>query len=425
MLYLWMPERTAINPSVDGAAQLDAFRWRISSDVNSKGDAEGLGWQTALGWDALLAATAPENQSEVVVFFPTSSVQMLHQPMSRQQLRQIGADGVRYLLEEFSLTPIDQLDVRYQHSDNHLTVRAKPQHDVSILLSALGLMPWSVVGLLPYFLLLTFISGRATLLLDGHNRILRLNEAYAVSADHLDITLARLNSIKEIQVLGQPSEADIATLDAQKNISGLDWTLLDVPTSEIFSVDPRITKHSYNLVTNVKENNLSSYWKVVLAVLVAVIVVQMIYDTVRIWRYHNVEINTKAQTEQQYRQWFPDEHRILNLKRQMQAHLVGAGGVDMTALTLLSQVGPILSQANLPAKKIHYVGNAGTEGVKAGQLELEINASGLAALESIRTQIAAQGLTAELGSVNSASGKPTDSTQAPSGQVSGIIRVKQ
>ncbi|AXI02557.1 type II secretion system protein GspL [Aquirhabdus parva] len=423
MLYLWMPERSAFHPSGDGGGVQDIFRWRVSREVSKSNDLV-VGWQTAVGWDALLAATAPEAQSEVVVFFPTSSVQMLNQPMTRQQLRQIGTEGVRYLLEEFSLTPIDQLDVRYQLRDNLLTVLAKPQHDVATLLSALGLMPWRVVGLLPDFLLLPLTPGRATLFLDGHNRILRLDESYAVSADHLDITLARLSQVKEIQVIGELTEADRVILDAQKNISGLDWNLLETPISEVFSVDQKVTKHAYNLVTNVQESSLSSYWKVVIAVFVAVIAVQMIYDAVRIWRYHAVEIATKAQIEQQYRQWFPDEHRILNIKRQMQAHLVGAGGVDMTALTLLSQVGPVLSQANLPAKKIHFTSSS-AEGAKTGQLELQINASSLPALESLRTQIAAQGLVAELGSANSASGKSAGPNQATSGQVSGIIRVKQ
>ncbi len=408
MLYLWMPEYGG--RSQDGVAVANTFRWRLSKPHGEEG------WQTVHGWDALLAATAPENEQEVTVFFPTSSVQMLRQPMSRPQLRQLGTNGLRYLLEEYTLTPIDQLDVRHQHRGNDLTVLAKPQQDVAALLASFGLTPWRVVAALPDFLLLPMVEGSATLLLDGNNRILRLDESYAVSADNLAVTMARLNDIQQIQVIGQLNDADRVTLDAQKASSGLDWQLLDTPVSSVFAVDGVTHKHPYNLTVNKQESGISAYWKVVAAVFVGAIAVQMIYDTVRIWRYHHVEQATKAQAEEQYRQWFPDEQRIIDLKKQMKGHLNGLGAVDMTALSILSRVGPALSQANLPAQKIHYAANSGT-----GQLELQINAPSLPALENLRSQIATQGLTAELGAVNSAT-KQADSNA--SGQVSGTIRVK-
>jgi len=413
MLYLWMPEYGA--NSQDGSSVTNTFRWHTSKSNSSKPHFSE-GWQTAQGWDALLAATAPENEQEVTVFFPTSSVQMLRQPMSRPQLRQLGTNGLRYLLEEYTLTPIDQLDVRHQHQGNDLTVLAKPQQDIAALLASFGLTPWRVVAALPDFLLLPMVEGSATLLLDGTNRILRLDDSYAVSADNLDITLARLNDIKQIQVIGQLNDADRATLEAQKAASGLDWQLLDIPVSSVFAIDGVTHKHPYNLTVNKQESGISPYWKVVAAVLVGAIAVQMLYDAVRIWRYHGVEQATKAQAEQQYRQWFPDEQKIIDLKKQMKGHLNGLGAVDMTALSILSRVGPALSQANLPAQKIHYASNAG-----AGQLELQINAPSLPALENLRSQIATQGLTAELGAVNSAT-KQSDSDA--SGQVSGTIRVK-
>lgn len=413
MLYLWMPEYGAI--SHDGSLVTNTFRWRASKSNSSKLHSVE-GWQTAQGWDALLAATAPENETDVTIFFPTSSVQMLRQAMSRTQLRQMGANGVRYLLEEYTLTPIDQLDVRHQHRGNDLTVLAKPQQDVMSLLASFGLTPWRVIAALPDFLLLPMLEGSATLLLDGTHRILRLDESYAVSADNLAITLARLNYIKQIQVIGKLSGADCAILEAQKAASGLEWQLLDMPVSSVFAIDGVTHTHPYNLTVNKQESGFSPYWKVVAAVLIGAIAVQMLYDAVRIWRYHGVEQATKAQAEQQYRQWFPDEQKIIDLKKQMKGHLNGLGAVDMTALSILSRVGPVLSQANLPAQKIHYASNSGT-----GQLELQMNAPNLPALENLRSQIAAQGLTAELGAVNSAT---KQSNNNASGQVSGTIRVK-
>jgi general secretion pathway protein L len=415
MLYLWMPERSTANQS--GTDTQDRFRWRTSHHSNLSHSER---WQTSIGWDALLAATSLTGETEAMVYFPTSTVQMLRQTMSKAQVRHLGVNGVRYLLEEYSLTPIDQLDVRYQHHGSELTVMAKPQFDIANLLSVLGLAPWRIAALLPDFLLLPQATGSATLLLDGANRILRLDDAYAVSADHLELTLARLPEIQRIQVIGELGEQDRQLLDGQKTRTGLEWEQLELPVSEVFATERVTVKHPYNLATQTKESSVSPYWRVVAAVLIAAIGVQMLYDTVRIWRYHTVAVNTKAMAEQQFRQWFPDEHRIVDLKRQMQGHLQGAGGADMAALSLLSRVGPALSQANLPAQKIHYIGGAGAD---AGQLELQINAPSLSALESLRTQIAVQGLTAELGSVNTTPLKSADGTAGPN-QVSGTIRVK-
>lgn len=419
MLYLWMPEYGATSQIMgqDDTTIVNTFRWCTSKNLSSRDGSNKPDsiWKTAIGWDALLAATAGEHISEVTVFFPTASSQMLRQTLSRPQLRQMGSNGVRYLLEEYTLTPIDQLDVRHQHRGNTLTILAKPQQDAAALVASFGLTPWRVVAALPDFLLLPIVEGSATLLLDGSNRILRLDDAYAISADNLEITLSRLADVKHIQVIGHLNDIDRAILDAHKNTAGLDWQLLDLPVTSVFPSEGITIKHPYNLVVRTQESSISPYWKVVAAVLVAAIAVQMFYDAISIWRYHSIEMATKAQAEQQYRQWFPDEKRIVDLKRQMQGHLNGLGAVDMTALSMMSRIGPALSQANLPAQKIHYSSNAGT-----GQLELQINAPSQAALENLRTQIATQGLSAQLGSVSAAPKKEG----SDAGQVSGTIQVR-
>jgi general secretion pathway protein L len=415
MLYLWMSEHA--KASADGTRVDQTFRWHTSNSSSEKDQShQNLEhWQTAKGWDALLAATAHENIKDVMVFFPTASTQMLRQTMSRAQLRQIGENGVRYLLEEYTLTPIDQLDIRHQHHANTLTLIAKPQQEVAELLASFGLTPWLVVGALPDFLLLPLATSGATLFLDDTNKVLRIDESFAVSADNLDVTLSHLNHITQIQVVGNLSDEDRLILDSHKNTAGLDWQLLDRPISSIFSAETISRKHPYNLVKQTKESSIPTYWKVVAAVLVAAIAVQMLYDVLSIWRYHSIAVATKAQSEEQYREWFPDEKRIVNLKQQMQGHINRLGVVDMTALSMISRVGPALSEANLTAQKIQYAKSGGV-----GELELQINAPNLEALESLRTQIETSGLVAALGSVNAAEKKEGDAA----GQVSGTIQVK-
>ena len=133
MLYLWMPEGDA------------PWRWRVSAGDN---------WQMAANWEALLQATANDAQKEAIVFFPTNKAQMMRQMMTRQQLRQIGAGGVRYLLEEFALVSVDQLAVFYQLDvSEHLNIMALPASLIEQYQHVMALGKWRIQAFLPDFLL--------------------------------------------------------------------------------------------------------------------------------------------------------------------------------------------------------------------------------------------------------------------------------
>ena len=77
---------------------------------------------------------------------------------------------------------------------------------------------------------------------------------------------------------------------------------------------------------------------------------------------------------------------------------------DLTALSLIGRIGPVLQQAQLVAESVRY---------RDQVLELNIVATNLAALEQLRGQMSQQGLNAELGAVNSVGA-----------QVSGVLRIK-
>lgn len=392
MLYLWMPEGDA------------AWRWRVNAtDV----------WQTAASWDELLQATATENQKEAMVFFPTSSTQILRQPMTRQQLRQLGPTGVRYLLEEYALMPVDQLAVHYQldqgqvdkslmDESEHVNIMALAASLVGQYQNIMALGGWRIQALLPDFLLVPAptVLNEAQLIIHQQQRILRVGDYVAYCADDLTILLDYLPELSQLNIWGLPNEQDQRAIDG---IAGLQVQLYAWENTPAPFTDAQYIRHPFNVLPKAKAQ-LSGYWPAIAAVLVASLLVQMGYDAVRTWRYHKVAEQTHAMAVQQFQQWFPEERRIVNLKRQFAAHLQSNSSMDLTALSLISRVGPLLQQANLPASQVQYRDNV---------LELTIIASGLPALESLRSQLSDQGLNAELGSVNPASG-----------QVSGLIRVQ-
>lgn len=391
MLYLWMPEGDA------------AWRWRLNATEE---------WQLAANWDMLLQdiqqAAITEKHSlekarEAIVFFPTSSVQMLRQPMSRQQLRQLGATGVRYLLEEYTLMPVDQLSVHYQMDDDeHVNIMALPTGLIQQYQNILALVGWKLQALLPDFLLLPapVALHQASLLIHQQQRILRTSPLMAYYADDLTILLDYLPELNQLDIWGETTVQDQLAI---AGVAGLDTHLHGWAASTAVMSDAQYIRHPYNVLPKAK-SQLSGYWRAIAAVLLAAVVVQMLYDGVRVWRYHNIAEQTHAMAVQQYQAWFPEERRIVNLKNQFAAHLQNNNSTDLNALTLMSRVGPTLQQASLTASQVQYRDNS---------LELTLTASGLPALESLRSQLSSQGLKAELGAVNPANG-----------QVSGLMRVQ-
>lgn len=385
MLYLWMPEGDA------------AWRWRVAGD-----------WQYAANWDALLQATAAENHKDVMVFFPTSKVQMLRQPMTRQQVRQLGNNGVRYLMEEYSLLPVDQLSIHQQFDANqHLNVLGVSSLDIQHYQQILNLGVWRVQALLPDFMLLPAPEAKensqtASLLFSQQQRVLRVGEHMGYSADDLSVLLAYFPELTDITVYGDLPAADRQLLqgrqELQVNYAALPATL---PLT-----DTQYVRHPFNVLPKSRDFQVSSYWRAVAAVFVVALVVQMLYDGVRIWRYHKVADQIAAQTVQHYKTLFPDDRSVspANVESRFRSSLNSNKNIDMTALSLISRVGPLMQQANLSASQLQYRDNA---------LELTVTASGLPALEALRKQMSDQGLNAKLGAVNPANG-----------QVSGLVKVQ-
>lgn len=382
MLHLWMPEGDA------------PWRWRVSAGDN---------WQMAANWEALLQATANDAKKEAIVFFPTNKAQMMRQMMTRQQLRQIGAGGVRYLLEEFALVSVDQLAVFYQLDvSEHLNIMALPASLIEQYQQVMALGKWRIQAFLPDFLLVPTPADllEAQLIINQQQRTLRTSDYMAYCADDLAILLDYMPELTHLNVWGDIEPKDQQAIDALIDLKTTthQWTDTLFPLS-----DAQLIRHPYNVLPKTR-TVVSGYWRAAAAVLVVGLLVQMTYDSVRIWRYNKVADQVNAMAVHQYQSWFPEERRIVNLRQQFEGHLQDDSSTDLSALTLISRVGPLLQQANMPASQVQYRDNT---------LELTVLASNLPALEALRSQFSEQGLKAELGSVNPASG-----------QVSGLIRVQ-
>ena len=131
MLYIWMP-------ATNGT-------WYWSAGEN---------WLQANSLEQLIQDLQAHSGKEAVVYFPSRNAQMLQQPMTKAHYKQLGQEGIKYLLEEFVTLPIDQMKVVHHFQHDQLNILGVAQFAIETWQHALSLLPIQIVAFLPDFLIL-------------------------------------------------------------------------------------------------------------------------------------------------------------------------------------------------------------------------------------------------------------------------------
>lgn len=365
MLYLWMPETSGV--------------WQWST---------GESWYQASSLEHLIQETQIYHGEEAVVFFPSRDVQILQQTLAKSQYKKLGVEGVKYLLEEFVVLPIDFMKVlhQFQHPDQ-LFILGVAQHKVETLQHALSLIPVKVISLLPDFLILPIPEAGETVIANVSGRLLvRENEFIGNSVDDLALYL------------------DFQPLEQQYRISNL--TAEQMHTLEARATHEQITSfhyalpalkkakaHPFNILPKAKNNTaVSGYWKACLVLFFAALMVQFIYDATRWYKYKKVADQTAIQAVDQYKYWFGQSSRVTeqNLKSQFESQMRLNKVANTQALQLISRVGPVLMQNQIVAQHIQY---------DASVLSMELKANSAATLQNLTEQLNQQGFKVELGNI--------------------------
>src|SRR5690606_5846197 len=117
--------------------------------------------------------------------------------------------------------------------------------------------------------------------------------------------LTQLNIWGDIEAQDQLAIDGLVALQTAKH----DWTDIHTPPS-----DTQYIRHPFNILPKTR-TVLSGYWRAIAAVFLVGLLVQMTYDSVRIWRYNKLADQINAMAVQQYQSWFPEERRIVNLRK--------------------------------------------------------------------------------------------------------------
>ncbi len=365
MLYIWMPETNGV--------------WHWSNGEN---------WLQAASLDQLIQDLQIHQGKEATVFFPSRHAQMLQQTMAKSHYKQLGADGVKYLLEEFVTLSIDHMKVVHHFHADQLTVLGVAQGVVETWQHSLALLPTKLVALLPDFLVLPEPQAQQVILCNiDHQLLVRENKWLGNSIDDLGLFLEFQSAETHYQYSGLTAE-QLESLEAASSA--------EQRSEFVYQFQPldKTKQHPFNVLPKSKgqERTFSNYWKACAAVVLAIIVVQFSYDLLRWVKLKKVADQTAEQAIEQYKYWFGPSSRVTeqNIKGQFESHLRMSQQGDAQALSLLSRVGPILMQRQILAQQLNY---------DASILTMALKAKSADDLQALTQQLNQQGFKAELGNV--------------------------
>ncbi|HQW52637.1 MAG TPA: type II secretion system protein GspL [Acinetobacter sp.] len=365
MLYIWMPETNGT--------------WYWSTGEN---------WLQSNSLEQLIQDLQTHNGKEAVVYFSSRHAQVFQQTMNKTHYKQLGQDGVKFLLEEFVTLPIDQMKVVHHFQNDQLNILGVAQSTIETWQYALSLLPVQIVAFLPDFLMLPEPEENQVIIANLYDHVLMRENVWSGDAvDDLGLYLEFLPA--ETQV--QHSNLNFSQLDSLATVTNADQR---TESAYQFQQLVRAKQHPFNVLPKAKnaETQWSGYWKAAAVVLVAVIFVQLAYDALRWAKLKKVADQTAVQAIDQYKSWFGENSRVTeqNIKSQFESQLRMSKLGDTAALSLLSRVGPILMQKQIMAQQVNYADST---------LAMSLKAKSADDLQALTQQLNQQGFQAELGNV--------------------------
>lgn len=350
---------------------------------------QGEFWQSALSLEQLIQDLQPFAVQEATVFFPSRHAQMLQQQLNKTQYKQLGQEGIKYLLEEYIVFPIDCMKIlhHFQNPDQ-LTLLGISQHLIETWQHSLSLLPTRITALLPDF----YAAPRPqqsdeTILLDLHGRLLvRESEWMGCSIEDLPLYLD-YQEVSRNYTVANLNAVQLNSLQArvtQDQIHGFEYHFAELNKPK---------QHPFNVLPKLKsETKISGYWKACAAVLFAILIVQFGYDASRWYKNKKVADETALQAVSQFKYWFGQNYPVTEqtLKSQFEFQMRSNQIGQNAGLQLLSRVGPVLMQNKIIADRVSY---------DASILDLDLKANSSAVLQNLTQQLNQQGFKVELGNI--------------------------
>ncbi|QNH05052.1 type II secretion system protein GspL [Pseudomonas sp. B11D7D] len=137
-------------------------------------------------------------------------------------------------------------------------------------------------------------------------------------------------------------------------------------------------------------------WRPLAGVLALCLVLQWGFNLAQGW-YLQREANAyAASSEALYRELFPQDSKLINLRAQFDQHLAQSTGSDSPVLGLLAEVAAALHAEGTPQVQVNQLDYSATR----ADMSLQLQAPGFAELEGLRECLEAAGLSVQMGSAS-------------------------
>lgn len=393
-------------------------------------------WHEVDSWQQLHDIYGIHGHKALCLYFPSHHVLQVNSTLSAAQLKQLGITGKQYLFEESSLTSVEQLAIRQIGDTNNDYLYALADSDIQMWQQSAELSGLTIQALLPDFLLLPVpeegLGQQAVLYQDTYTTLLRQSLYQGLAVSYLPLIFERLPQLSELCVLPSLdiltsallSRDEVAIGGVNENIN--DNSRLQTVASELsasypetlnqiapeiitlitehqllLTVIPSVPtpiinpeRHELNFFLKTSNSQLSPYLRVAMMVMLSALVLQIATDGVQWYRYNQAAATTQAAVAAQYQSWFPNETLSTHkkLQSQMQPKLRTDGQASATHIAILSRVAPLIKQSSLQAQTLI---------MEPSILSFTLIASNRSSLDEFTSLLIAQGLNANLESVNS------------------------
>ncbi|MFN3770198.1 MAG: type II secretion system protein GspL [Ectopseudomonas guguanensis] len=137
-------------------------------------------------------------------------------------------------------------------------------------------------------------------------------------------------------------------------------------------------------------------WRPLAGVLALCLALQWGFNLAQGWYLQREADAYAASSEALYRELFPQDSKLINLRAQFDQHLAQSAGSDSPLLGLLAEVAAALSGDGAAQVQVNQLDFSATR----GDLSLQLQAPGFAELERLRERLEQAGLAVQMGSAS-------------------------
>lgn len=342
--------------------------------------------------------TDTDSPRRAVVFVPASQCLLSSVQVSAAQWRE-AREALAWLIEDQLAEDPEQLHVVAgpRSEEGGVPVLAVNRTVLEHWRERLQVLNITPLAVLPDLLLVPYTTGWSLQLTQAH-ACLRLDAWRGLTSEPAALPTVIATAAAEqppadgrVQLYADTA-APLTEVTSILEQAGL--TVVQHPLSAIVpAADTLWSRHPFNLLQGAyrpaEAGRLSPRWRRLGLLALVAFGLLLVNESGRMvwlnWQAKTLE----AANRLQYQQLFPQERRVVNLRRQLEAHLNSAGAAQGKFLPLLTAAAESIEAqtGRLSATRVHFSERG---------LELDIAASGFDAIQQLQQMLQARGQTVEL-----------------------------